>query len=156
MHPNEPLAPEAPRGRFRKLRISWSVGWGLLAVLLITLWVRSYWYMDEVRNASSWVTQLASYRGGIHYYRGPTFLSPGDRWLFLVTPHRDIDDDARMTFALSLGSLLRGHQWLIVPYCFLVAVCGVIAAAPWLRWRFSLRTLLIATTLVAVGLGLIV
>ena len=31
--------------------------------------------------------------------------------------------------------------------------CGV---APWLRWRFSLRTLLIATTLVAVVLGLIV
>jgi hypothetical protein len=32
-------------------------------------------------------------------------------------------------------------------------------AAPWLRqlgWRFSLRTLLIATTLVAIGLGLIV
>src|SRR5262245_23926767 len=28
--------------RFRKLRIVWSVVWGLLAVLLIALWVRSY------------------------------------------------------------------------------------------------------------------
>jgi hypothetical protein len=28
------------------------------------------------------------------------------------------------------------------------------AAAPWLHWRFSLRTLLIVATLVAVGLGL--
>jgi hypothetical protein len=27
--------------KFRKLRTAWSVGWGLLAVLLIVLWVRS-------------------------------------------------------------------------------------------------------------------
>jgi hypothetical protein len=32
----------------------------------------------------------------------------------------------------------------------------LIAALPWLPWRFSLRTLLIAMTLVAVALGLIV
>jgi hypothetical protein len=32
----------------------------------------------------------------------------------------------------------------------------VIATLPWFRWRFSLRTLLIVTTLIAVGLGLIV
>jgi hypothetical protein len=31
----------------------------------------------------------------------------------------------------------------------------LLAALPWLRWRFSLRTLLIATTLVAVVLGII-
>ena len=40
VHRNE-QAPEFPRGRFRKLRIAWSVGWGVLAVLLIVLWVRS-------------------------------------------------------------------------------------------------------------------
>ena len=28
--------------RFRKLRIAWSVGWGIIAVLLIALWVTSY------------------------------------------------------------------------------------------------------------------
>ena len=33
---------------------------------------------------------------------------------------------------------------------------ATLAVAPWLRWRFTLRTLLIATTLVAVVLGLIV
>jgi hypothetical protein len=32
----------------------------------------------------------------------------------------------------------------------------MLAFVPWLRWRFSLRTLQIATTLVAVALGLIV
>ena len=29
--------------RYRKLRIAWSVGWGIACVLLIVLWVRSYW-----------------------------------------------------------------------------------------------------------------
>ena len=29
--------------KFRKLRIAWSVVWGVAAVLLIVLWVRSYW-----------------------------------------------------------------------------------------------------------------
>jgi hypothetical protein len=45
-----------------------------------------------------------------------------------------------------------------VPYWFPVVLSLVVAVAPWLRWsrRFSLRTLLIATTLVAVVLGLIV
>src|SRR4051812_22807060 len=29
--------------RFRKLRIAWSVAWGVAAVLSVVLWVRSYW-----------------------------------------------------------------------------------------------------------------
>ena len=41
------------------------------------------------------------------------------------------------------------------PFSFLISVSAVIAVLPWLPRRFSLRTLLIATTLVAVGLGLI-
>jgi hypothetical protein len=47
---------------------------------------------------------------------------------------------------------------LQIPIWFLAGLSGVLAATPWIRWihRFSLRTLLIATTLVAVGLGLIV
>jgi hypothetical protein len=49
-HPNE-LAPEALRGRFRRLRIAWSVGWGLLAVLLIAVWVQSDSIADSVSLA---------------------------------------------------------------------------------------------------------
>ena len=35
--------------KFRNLRIAWSVGWGVLAVLLCVLWVRSYWRFDQMR-----------------------------------------------------------------------------------------------------------
>ena len=47
---------------------------------------------------------------------------------------------------------------LVVPYWLLVLVFGILAAVIWYKqtWRFSLRTLLIATTVVAVALGLIV
>jgi hypothetical protein len=49
-----------------------------------------------------------------------------------------------------------GKLAIQVPHWLLVVTSGLMAAMPWLPWRFSLRTLLIATTLVAVVLGLIV
>ena len=53
-------------------------------------------------------------------------------------------------------SRIRGV--LSMPYWFLAALATSLSIFPWTNWsrRFSLRTLLIATTLVAVGLGLIV
>jgi hypothetical protein len=47
---------------------------------------------------------------------------------------------------------------LLAPHWFAALVFAALAAIPWISrsWRFSLRTLLIATTLVAVGLGVIV
>jgi hypothetical protein len=49
-------------------------------------------------------------------------------------------------------SFFFAHWFVIVP----VAILGLIPSWPLIRWQFSLRTLLIATTLVAVVLGLIV
>lgn len=50
------------------------------------------------------------------------------------------------------------HTAILVPHWFQVVVFVLIAAVPWSPWsrRFSLRTLLIATTLLAVVLGLAV
>ena len=47
---------------------------------------------------------------------------------------------------------------IMVPHWFLILLSALLAYVPWLRFwstRFSLRTLLIVTTLIAVGLGLI-
>lgn len=44
----------------------------------------------------------------------------------------------------------------MVPMWFLVFSTATLAAAPWLRWHFNLRTLLVATTLLALALELVV
>ena len=48
-----------------------------------------------------------------------------------------------------------GDGSVMMPYWFVVAVSSVFSVLPWIR-RFSLRTMLIVTTLIAVVLGLIV
>lgn len=53
---------------------------------------------------------------------------------------------------------LSNHHWRVAHW--ILVLCPAVASLlPWigqLEWRFSLRTLLIATTLIAVVLGLIV
>jgi hypothetical protein len=51
--------------RLRKLRIAWSVGWGLACVLLIVLWVRSYSWEDALvySNAKQHTFSCDSARG---------------------------------------------------------------------------------------------
>ena len=39
--------------KYRKLRIAWSVAWGVVAVLLCVLWVRSYWWAERFCLAKS-------------------------------------------------------------------------------------------------------
>jgi hypothetical protein len=34
--------------KYRKLRIAWSVGWGIVAVLLVVLWARSYRWVEQL------------------------------------------------------------------------------------------------------------
>src|SRR5262245_45649718 len=61
-----PASPSRGVGRFRKLRIAWSVGWGLVAVLLVVLWVRSYWRIDMYATPIGRVNCIAqSLRGSI-------------------------------------------------------------------------------------------
>ena len=33
--------------KYRKLRIAWSVAWGVVTVLLVTIWVQSYWQFNS-------------------------------------------------------------------------------------------------------------
>jgi hypothetical protein len=69
--------------------------------------------------------------------------------------------------AFSISVYLRQHVQLglnnrlglrNVPDWLVVSLCVAIGFVPWLPWprQFSLRTLLIATTLIAVALGIIV
>jgi hypothetical protein len=145
--------------RFRKLRIAWSVAWGLACVLLIVLWVRSYWKWDFVIA----VPFQGAETKGAESYTGTASLQSIDRndpphWSWSVF---EIDEDALGVFAacrenthFGFGVEREGNRWaILVPHWFLLLLAAAVAVAPWLR--FSLRTLLIATTLVALVLGII-
>ncbi len=149
--------------KHRKLRIAWSVACGIAAVLLVALWVRSCWTVDKVNVPllNSWNVMIGSLPGvcGGELYKR---YGVGFGW------GTETSDEARRHIPQSESSLSSGiwgrfayvyerGPGVILPDWFLIGVAVVLSGAPWLRWtnRFSRRTLLIATTLVAVGLGLI-
>src|SRR4051794_19852377 len=80
--------------RFRKLRIAWSVFWGLACVLLVVLWVRSYWWEDEATFVCSSRTKLllaVEYGQTVAHYEPLLFagkpssmLESRSRWLYGV------------------------------------------------------------------------
>src|SRR4051812_38543191 len=154
--------------RFRKLRIAWSVVWGLSAVLLIALWVRSYWRHDSVQFPISKTDLVGAWsiHGTIAAYRGtyqPGFFNKFNRFFYYgdVNPKTIANrPQLRSGYHGPLGSgLMDGATPRSIPYAphwFVALVAAVTGSLPWalkIR-RFSLRTLLIATTLIAVVLGL--
>jgi hypothetical protein len=147
--------------RYRKLRIAWSVGWGLACVLLIVLWVRSYWWVDNIcGDVGARYYLVCSFWGRTELNSLPENRGHG---LKRNSYEVGVTIEAPKKFENSGFALSNGHGQLLViafPHWFLATVFGCAAVLPWLPWgwsnRFSLRTLLIATTLVAVMLGAIV
>jgi hypothetical protein len=160
--------------RFRKLRIAFSVVCGIACWLLIVLWVRSYFYRDSkiIDLPAPHFVQFRSQCGQISCALGelPSSLAAWgpDRIMLgrnftepaksLAIPISAEDRPPLISsFAFEWNQYRDGVE-VLVPYSFLVLISGGLATAPWIKWskRFSLRTLLIATTLVAAVLGLIV
>jgi hypothetical protein len=150
--------------RFRKLRIAWSVAWGVAAVLLVVLWVRSFGVYDGFTkfDGNSYSTSFGSVHGVILLHKElelPSVFGVGDPQLHTRKPHgwRYASSKNDGAFDLSFNWDSGRNYWvLVIPIWFLVGMCASFAIAPWLRRRYSLRTLLIATTVVALVLGVIV
>jgi hypothetical protein len=142
--------------KHRRLRIAWSVAWGVVAVLLIALWVRSFWYADDLgryQNGSLYLIESAC--GSLR----PVYSSdegPGAFWVYSCELLAYTNSYEHPIFGLDSKDFPLYFQ-AYVPHWLLAIAFAVCAVVPWLHWssRFSLRTLLIATTLVAVGLGAI-
>jgi hypothetical protein len=143
--------------RFRKLRIAWTVGWGLVAVLLIVLWERSYWRLQIFeRRVGSQAVQISSVKGRIAIAHLDPRATIGRPYLSVVA-----GDSADWRKAGASGFAYYHDGWiaaLIAPFWLPALLSVALAVTPWISrsWRFSLRTLLVATTLVAVILGLVV
>src|SRR4051794_37994418 len=131
--------------KYRKLRIAWSVFWGVACVLLIALWVRSY----SIGDAVCWLDNslhrivVGSNSGCIYLDRindSPNG-SPGNGWnYFRFTPGG---------FTGFRWTSPSGNLGIEIPFWFVVTVASSAAILPSFPRRFSLRTLLITTTFLA-------
>jgi hypothetical protein len=145
----------------RRLRIAVSVFFALVAVAFAVLWVRSYWRCDDVSWGISGGPgyKFISLRGEVS---GSWFRSR-EGAVSVGWRHATVAPDRLPQLSSSGHSQLLGFSfWMpylaVVPHWFVVVLSVSIATAPWLSYsgHFSLRTLLIATTLIAIVLGLAV
>src|SRR4051794_36442298 len=99
--------------KFRKLRIAWSVAWGVACVLLILLWVRSYWPTGPAELLSV-----------------PIWFDDGEIRIF---------DSSPPPGALANDSIYFNDPYFRVPIWSVAGGAIACAVVPWLCWRFSLR-----------------
>lgn len=155
----------------RALRVAWTAAFGLLSLFLIILWLRSYSHRDQSRGCifgSRHHILVTSLRGqiavGYDEWRGP----PHD-WIFesKTEPENLISVYSTATgippFSwLGIRGHLRPNLWiLVIPNWILLCASFGFALLPWTGIehkvkRFSLRTLLFTTTLLAFALGFLI
>jgi hypothetical protein len=160
----------------RYLRITWTVFWAIACALLIVLWIRSYWWQDSLHvnyagrdtpNYSGTKSiNINSAQGRIAVSNLPMRWAPRIATNHSKISHTFVPFDYKDEFGnVPSATWFRVMRWskpshtsVEFPNWFTALCCSTLAMAPWLPWsrRFSLRTLLIATTLVAMVLGLIV
>ena len=135
--------------RFRKLRFALSAACGIAATLLCGLWLRSYERMDwlgvhcEERSFTAW-----SGTGAINF---STNGREAAHWDFYVRSRGRQPDDGRLNALTFIWNTDVNLLVLVVPHWFLAAILILVAAA--LPLRFSLQTLLVATTLITLLMG---
>jgi hypothetical protein len=136
-----------------------------LAIAICVLWVRSYWSLDLVTRVSSnsMQTTFGSQMGVVYVahfdafraYRGTSNPYASHGWKYKT--HAPYAIKLPFTWERDADSfLINAPHWSIA--CVAVVI-SVLTAIPWRFGRFvprqfSLRSMLVATTLVAVVLGL--
>lgn len=137
--------------RYRKMRIAWTNAAAVAAVLLCVLWVVSLWiaqgllYTHGTTRIALWVS---SGYAGLNWMTLPASTLMADEPGFTWNTSDPLPEHRQTTWVWSsLGLSTSAPVW----NCEIVLL--VLAVLPWLSYRFSLRTLLIAMTLVALVLG---
>jgi hypothetical protein len=150
----------------RYARYAAAVLFALLAVGFVALWVRSYWWQDHVGR---WRTSLPTM--AVESFWGEIVLSTwhndspqngSSTWVIdAVKANKEnlIEFDGVLGFGIMHHSFgMRRWVDVFVPHWFLaLSSLGLAALFAFKRtWRYSLRTILVATTILAAILGLAV
>lgn len=164
--------PQRQPRRLNRLRLLWTGGSALLLFSLCVFWLRGHSRIDTGGFALG--PYLFTYATGFGeaaievsrpvYLRSELAWRGG--WHRTIQNRNSWHPDGKGSWYSVLGFglqsyLLRGNQpetilKFAVPYWSIVLIAIGIVSLRWIPWsvRFSLRTLLIATTIVSVGLGI--
>jgi hypothetical protein len=138
-------------------------GVGLAALLLIVLWARSFrvaYVYGGYNTLSAIQYRIVSLRGNLEaalwfWHRGHVPEAVAVEGFSTALSDSSTPPARIFHFSQSeYGGI--NHALIAAPYWFLLILPATVAFLPWIRWRFTLPTLLIATTLVALVLGLII
>lgn len=144
------------------LRIAVTVVGLMVCLLLIVMFVRSFRALDvaEIYLGYGWGAHVASSDRRIEFCVSTgktTFPSAkpglGFRTIPKVPQLRPERFGPKHGFRAFSGP--PGVLFLQVPNWFLILIATTLSVAPWLKRRFSLATLLIAVTLVALLMGMV-
>jgi hypothetical protein len=136
---------ESGRMKYRKLRIGWSVGWGLLCLSVVGLWIRCLFVGD--------------FGGGLHAHVGTMRVSKS-RVVSLSTLNGNCvitcsprGSASPNNFQATFPHAIANYPKVKIPFSSITFIVAGLGFLPWLSFRFGLRTLLTSMTLFAVGLG---
>jgi hypothetical protein len=156
--------------RHRKLRIAFSVTCGIACMLLIMFWVRSYSWDDAIILTCTKTSYLdvVSVLGDVTFHRQKFTSIPlkSDIGLRMtstqVTPQIKEMSEALLNLHsiafLGFTAIYDSNSiYICVPYWLISILFALLCGLPWYwrRFNFSLRTLSIAFTVLAVLLGFI-
>jgi hypothetical protein len=153
--------------KYRNLRIAWSVFWAIACLTVTATWVRSYWWSDEIRYrpATADGFRIWSDEGALRCERFPNALTYQGRRLPFGWSHKKYWNAhfQSLSDVKNVGIWRKAFRGFssprystLLPYWAIVFPTAVCIVAPKLVWRFSLRIILIAVTLIAGLLGLAV
>ncbi len=133
--------------KHRALRIAWSVAWGIAAVLLVVLWVRSYWWLDSISGSGpgSGIRIDSDYGFlGVEGYPNFSAVRRIDHWNWQTgAPNHRAYSHWTITY---YDHGFSGGTSCFVPIWMIEIFFGLFAASSWISLpsysRFSLRTLL--------------
>jgi hypothetical protein len=144
---------------YRKLRIAFSAVYGILCLLLIVMWMRSKYWVDQVFVPVAHSTYVGLGSMPNAFGVGLANKSPTGTWEMLNMPTSDwlAVGGSSVTWS-GARTFIISNEGAILPYWFGVLLSATLATIPWFHWskRFSLRTLLIAMTLIGLILGTII
>ncbi len=140
----------------RKLRIAWSVGCGIACLLMLALWVRSYWWIEHIGGPLSQTHRLSAWSSDGGMVIRVIYAPYGYNWYLHRTSRSQPGFSASKVRFGSAFQLLPNH--IELPHWSVVLLSAAFGVVPWIKpsRRFSLRTLLIITTLIAVLLWVII